>query len=268
MHTSNTQNKDQSDRFNESQKQQNEHQIQFDQLKKLINESENIVFFGGAGVSTESNIPDFRSQSGLFETLDKHAYPPETILSHRFFMKHPESFYAFYKEKMIYENAKPNAAHIALSLLEARGKLKAVITQNIDGLHQLAGSKNVFELHGSIHRNYCMQCGKFYGLDKIIHSSNVPKCDVCGAMVKPDVVLYEETLDEQTVEGAIKAIRQADLMIVGGTSLIVYPAAGLLDYYRGDKLILINKSKTSHDHRALLQIDAPIGKVLSYCVQK
>ncbi len=241
---------------------------QLDQLKKLINESENIVFFGGAGVSTESNIPDFRSQDGLFETLSKYAYPPETILSHRFFMKHPESFYAFYKEKMIYENAKPNAAHIALSLLEARGKLKAVITQNIDGLHQMAGSKNVFELHGSIHRNNCMQCGKFYGLDKIIHSTNVPKCDVCGAMVKPDVVLYEESLDEQTIEAAIKAIRQADLMIVGGTSLVVYPAAGLLDYYRGNKLILINKSKTSQDHRALLQINAPIGEVLSYCVQK
>ena len=239
-----------------------------DHLKLLIDESENIVFFGGAGVSTESNIPDFRSQGGLFQTLENQAYPPETILSHRFFMKHTESFYAFYKEKMIYEEARPNAAHIALSLLEARGKLKAVITQNIDGLHQMAGSKNVFELHGSIHRNYCMQCGKFYGLDKVILSKTIPKCDVCGGTIKPDVVLYEENLDERTIEGAIHAIAQADLMIVGGTSLIVYPAAGLLDYYRGKKLVLINKSKTSQDHRALIQINASIGDVLSRCVQQ
>lgn len=239
-----------------------------DHLKLLIDESENIVFFGGAGVSTESNIPDFRSQGGLFQTLDNKAYPPETILSHRFFLKYPESFYAFYKEKMIYEEARPNAAHIALSLLEARGKLKAVITQNIDGLHQMAGSKNVFELHGSIHRNYCMQCGKFYGLDKVILSKTIPKCDVCGGTIKPDVVLYEENLDERTIEGAIHAIAQADLMIVGGTSLIVYPAAGLLDYYRGKKLVLINKSKTSQDHRALIQINASIGDVLSRCVQQ
>ncbi len=238
-----------------------------DHLKLLIDESENIVFFGGAGVSTESNIPDFRSQGGLFQTLENQAYPPETILSHRFFMKHTESFYAFYKEKMIYEEARPNAAHKALSLLEARGKLKAVITQNIDGLHQMAGSNNVFELHGSIHRNYCMQCGKFYGLDKIILSKTIPKCDVCGGTIKPDVVLYEENLDERTIEGAIHAIAQADLMIVGGTSLIVYPAAGLLDYYRGKKLVLINKSKTSQDHRALIQINASIGDVLSRCVQ-
>lgn len=238
-----------------------------DHLKLLIDESENIVFFGGAGVSTESNIPDFRSQGGLFQTLENQAYPPETILSHRFFMKHTESFYAFYKEKMIYEEARPNAAHIALSLLEARGKLKAVITQNIDGLHQMAGSKNVFELHGSIHRNYCMLCGKFYGLDKVILSKTIPKCDVCGGTIKPDVVLYEENLDERTIEGAIHAIAQADLMIVGGTSLIVYPAAGLLDYYRGNKLVLINKSKTSQDHRALIQINASIGDVLSRCVQ-
>ena len=239
-----------------------------DHLKLLIDESENIVFFGGAGVSTESNIPDFRSQGGLFQTLENQAYPPETILSHRFFMKHTESFYAFYKEKMIYEEARPNAAHIALSLLEARGKLKAVITQNIDGLHQMAGSNNVFELHGSIHRNYCMQCGKFYGLDKVILSNTIPKCDVCGGTIKPDVVLYEENLDERTIEGAIHAIAQADLMIVGGTSLIVYPAAGLLDYYRGKKLVLINKSKTSQDHRALIQINASIGDVLSRCVQQ
>ncbi len=238
-----------------------------EQLKLLIDESENIVFFGGAGVSTESDIPDFRSATGLYQVLDKQAYPPETILSHRFFMKQPESFYAFYKEKMIYEDARPNAAHVALSLLEARGKLRAVVTQNIDGLHQMAGSKNVFELHGSIHRNYCIQCGKFYGLDKIIHSENIPKCDVCGSIVKPDVVLYEETLDVNTIEGAIKAIESADLMIVGGTSLSVYPAAGLLNYYRGKKLVLINKSKTSEDHRALLQIDAPIGEVLALCVK-
>lgn len=239
-----------------------------DQLQLLIDESDHIVFFGGAGVSTESNIPDFRSATGLYQVLDKQTYPPETILSHRFFMKQPESFYAFYREKMIYEEARPNPAHVVLSLLEARGKLKAVVTQNIDGLHQMAGSKNVFELHGSIHRNYCIQCGKFYGLDKIIHSKNIPICDVCGSMIKPDVVLYEEALDVNTIEGAIKAIEAADLMIVGGTSLSVYPAAGLLNYYRGSKLVLINKSKTSQDHRALLQIDAPIGEVLSLCVKR
>jgi len=238
-----------------------------DQLKLHIDQSDNIVFFGGAGVSTESHIPDFRSQNGLYQANDHQAYPPETILSHHFFMKHSESFYAFYKEKMIYENAMPNAAHIALAHLEASGKLKAVITQNIDGLHQMAGSKNVFELHGSIHRNFCMTCGKFYGLHKIIHSASVPNCDICGGLVKPDVVLYEESLDEHTIEGAIKAIQQADLLIVGGTSLVVYPAAGLLDYYRGHKLILINKSETSQDHRALLQINASIGDVLAYCIQ-
>lgn len=236
------------------------------QLAKLIQLSQNIVFFGGAGVSTESDIPDFRSSSGLYQTDTGATYSPETVLSHRFFMRHPEVFYKFYKEKMIYEHAKPNAAHIALAELEKRGRLKAIVTQNIDGLHQMAGSKNVFELHGSVHRNYCMNCGKTYGLDKIIHSVGVPKCDVCGHMVRPDVILYEEGLDMDVIEGAIEAITKADLLIIGGTSLIVYPAAGLIDYFRGKHIVLINKGKTPQDHRATLCIDAPIGEVMSKCV--
>jgi len=235
-------------------------------LRRLIDSSENIVFFGGAGVSTESQIPDFRSANGLYHPQLKQVYPPEKILSHSFFMSQPEIFYHFYKEKMIYENAKPNPAHLALAKLEASGKLRAVVTQNIDGLHQLAGSKNVFELHGSIHRNYCMNCGKFFELDWIIHSEGVPRCDVCGGMVKPDVVLYEENLDMEVLENALRAIELADVLIVGGTSLIVYPAASLIHYYKGDKLVLINKSKTAHDQRAVIQIDDAIGEVLGKCV--
>ena len=235
-------------------------------LKQLIDTSENIVFFGGAGVSTESCIPDFRSANGLYHPELKQVYPPEKILSHSFFMKHPEIFYTFYKEKMIYENAKPNPAHLALAKLEAEGKLKAVVTQNIDGLHQMAGSKKVFELHGSVHRNFCMNCGKFFGLEHIVHSDAIPKCDVCGGIVKPDVVLYEENLDMEVLENALRAIELADVLIIGGTSLIVYPAASLINYYRGDKLVLINKSKTAHDHRALIQIEDAIGEVLGKCL--
>ncbi len=236
------------------------------ELKTFIDQSEHIVFFGGAGVSTESHIPDFRSSNGLFHTTLNRAYPPETILSHHFFMQFPDVFYTFYKENMIYEHALPNAAHVALAALEARGKVKAVITQNIDGLHQLAGSKNVLELHGSIHRNNCMKCGKAFGLDVIIHSQGVPKCDACGGMIKPDVVLYEENLDMEVIQRAVEAIESADLLIVGGTSLIVYPAAGLINYYKGRNLVLINKDKTSHDHKATLQISEPIGEVLNLCV--
>jgi len=237
-------------------------------LKSLIERSERIVFFGGAGVSTESQIPDFRSSDGLFHTTLNRAYPPETILSHHFFMQFPDVFYTFYKENMIYEHAKPNAAHIALAELESKGKLKAVITQNIDGLHQLAGSKNVLELHGSIHQNTCMSCGKTFSLDVVIHSLGVPKCDVCGGIIKPDVVLYEENLDMEVIQSAVEAIESADLLIVGGTSLIVYPAAGLINYYKGTNLVLINKDKTGHDHKATLQILAPIGEVLSECVSR
>lgn len=232
-----------------------------DKLAELIERSDNIVFFGGAGVSTESSIPDFRSSTGLYQTSEGDAYPPETVLSHRFFVKHPDVFFQFYKDKMIYSSALPNTAHIELAALESMGKLKAIVTQNIDGLHQMAGSKNVFELHGSIHRNYCMNCGKTYGLDKVIHSEGVPKCDLCGHMVRPDVVLYEEGLDMDIIEGAILAISSADLLIVGGTSLVVYPAAGLIDYFKGKELVLINKSKTHYDSRATLQIEAPIGEV-------
>ncbi|HAS73806.1 MAG TPA: NAD-dependent protein deacylase [Clostridiales bacterium UBA8960] len=232
-----------------------------EKLASLIEKSDNIVFFGGAGVSTESNIPDFRSSTGLYQTSEGDLYPPETVLSHRFFERYPEVFFRFYKEKMIYENALPNAAHIQLAKLEQMGKLKAVITQNIDGLHQMAGSKNVFELHGSVHRNYCMNCGKTYGLHKVIHSEGIPKCDACGHTVRPDVVLYEEGLDMGVIEDAIGAISNADLLIIGGTSLVVYPAAGLIDYFRGDQLVLINKSKTSYDNRAMIQIEASIGEV-------
>lgn len=235
-------------------------------LKGLIERSEKIVFFGGAGVSTESHIPDFRSADGLYVKGNNRTFLPETILSHSFFMSHTSEFYAFYKTNMIYESAKPNPAHLALAELEARGKLKAVITQNIDGLHQMAGSKNVLELHGSIHKNKCMVCGKAHSLDHIIHSEDVPKCIICGGIVKPEVVLYEENLDMTVVDQAVKAIATADLLIVGGTSLVVYPAAGLIDYFRGKSMVLINKDTTPHDHKAGLQIHAPIGEVLSQCL--
>ena len=229
------------------------------QLEELIAKSSNIVFFGGAGVSTESGIPDFRSVDGLYH--QKYDYPPETILSHTFFEQHTEEFYKFYRDKLIVKNARPNAAHLRLARLEAQGKLKAVITQNIDGLHQAAGSKNVFELHGSTLRNYCTRCGKFYPVDFIAESTGVPRCS-CGGIVKPDVVLYEEGLDEATLVGAIQAIEAADLLIVGGTSLAVYPAAGLLRYYRGPELVLLNKAPTPADRMATLILRKPIGQVL------
>lgn len=229
-----------------------------EELKRIIDESDNIVFFGGAGVSTESGVPDFRSVDGLYN--QKYAYPPETILSHSFYRMKTEEFYKFYRDKMLIKNVNPNAAHIALAKLEERGKLKAVITQNIDGLHQLAGSKNVLELHGSVHRNYCEKCGKFFSFDDIYNSKGVPKCE-CGGTVKPDVVLYEEGLDNNTITRSVAAISNADVLIIGGTSLAVYPAAGLIDYYRGDKLILINKGETARSTRAKLVITEPIGKV-------
>lgn len=231
----------------------------YDDLKKIVNESNNIVFFGGAGVSTESGIPDFRSVDGLYN--QKYKYPPEEILSHTFFMNKTAEFYDFYRDKMICLNAKPNKAHIALAELERRGKIKAVITQNIDGLHQMAGSKRVFELHGSVHRNYCMKCHKFYDISAITDSIGIPKCD-CGGIIKPDVVLYEEGLNDDTVRSAIKYISEADVMIVGGTSLNVYPAAGFLNYFNGKTVILLNKSKTPFDSRADIIIRDSIGQVM------
>lgn len=229
-------------------------------LKQIVKESDNIVFFGGAGVSTESGIPDFRSVDGLYN--QKYEYPPETILSHTFFMRQTEEFYRFYRDKMLELDAKPNAAHKKLAELEAAGKLKAVITQNIDGLHQAAGSKRVLELHGSVHRNYCMKCGKFHSVYEIKESTGIPRCE-CGGIIKPDVVLYEEGLDNQTMEDAVSFIRQADALIIGGTSLAVYPAAGLIDYYKGDKLILVNKSATPMDGRADLLVQGAIGEIFS-----
>ena len=229
-------------------------------LEKIIAESDNIVFFGGAGVSTESGIPDFRSVDGLYH--QKYAYPPETILSHSFWETHPEEFYKFYRDKLIVKGAKPNAAHLRLAKLEREGKLKAVVTQNIDGLHQKAGSRRVFELHGSVLRNYCMRCGRAYPATFIRDCPGVPRCD-CGGIVKPDVVLYEEPLDEKTLTGAVKAISRADLLIVGGTSLTVYPAAGLLRYYGGDRLVLINRDETPYDSEASLVLHESLGEVFS-----
>ena len=228
-------------------------------LQEIIDSSDNIVFFGGAGVSTESGIPDFRSQDGLYN--QKYDYPPETILSHTFFMRHPDEFYRFYQDKMLCDTAKPNAAHLKLAELEASGKLKAVITQNIDNLHQMAGSKKVLELHGSVYRNYCMKCGKSYDFAYMKNAKGVPKC-TCGGMIKPDVVLYEEGLDNGVISEAVRAISQAQVLIIGGTSLTVYPAAGLIDYYGGKKLVLINKSVTPMDSRADLVISGPIGEIL------
>ncbi len=277
--------------FNQKLNRKNEVQ----ELKKLIDSHNNIVFFGGAGVSTESNIPDFRSSDGLFNQKLNRIFSPEEVVSYSFFVRYPEYFYEFYKDKLIYQDAEPNNAHKALAYLEEIGKLKyfyefykdkliyqdaepnnahkalayleeigklkAVITQNIDGLHQKAGSKNVFELHGSVQRNYCTKCHKFFDLDDMLAlDGTIPKCDVCGATVKPDVVLYEEALDENTIDGAIKAIKNADLLIIGGTSLVVYPAASFIDYYRGKDLVLINKSSTSMDGKATLKINAPTVK--------
>lgn len=229
-------------------------------LQEIIDRYDNIVFFGGAGVSTESGIPDFRSQDGLYH--QKYDYPPETILSHTFFMRRPEEFYKFYRDKMLCDTAKPNAAHMKLSELEKCGKLKAVITQNIDNLHQMAGSRKVLELHGSVYRNYCMKCGKFYDFSYIKNSTGVPRCE-CGGMVKPDVVLYEEGLDNQTLTDSVRAISQAQVLIIGGTSLAVYPAASLIDYFRGDCLVVINKAPTPRDRNADLLIKDPIGQVFS-----
>ena len=229
-------------------------------LKQMITESDNIVFFGGAGVSTESGIPDFRSVDGLYHL--KYDYPPETILSHSFFIRHTEEFYEFYKDKMIYEDAKPNITHIRLAEMESLGKLKAVVTQNIDGLHQKAGSKNVLELHGSVLRNYCMNCNMFYDLDKIKEAKGTPVCE-CGGIIKPDVVLYEEGLDDTVVSKAIYAISKAEILIVGGTSLSVYPAAGFIRYYRGNKMVIINKAATPYDKEADLLIQAGLGEVFS-----
>ena len=233
------------------------------QLKEWIGGSDNIVFFGGAGVSTESGIPDFRSVDGLYN--QQYKYPPETIISHSFYMRYPEEFYRFYKDRMLFAGALPNGAHKALARLEERGKLKAVITQNIDGLHQMAGSREVLELHGSVHRNYCTRCGQFYDLDYVVKSDGVPHCS-CGGVIKPDVVLYEEGLDDRTLQKSVDYIRHADILIIGGTSLVVYPAAGLIDYYRGHKLVLINKAATSRDSQADLVISDPIGEVLGTVV--
>ena len=229
-------------------------------LKELIDGTDNIVFFGGAGVSTESGIPDFRSVDGLYH--QQWDDPPETILSHTYYECYPEKFFAFYRAKLLCEGAKPNAAHLKLAEWEREGKLKAIITQNIDGLHQAAGSKNVLELHGSVHRNYCRKCGKLYDAHYIKESTGVPMC-VCGGQIKPDVVLYEEGLDSVTMQAAIHFISEAEILIIGGTSLAVYPAAGLIDFYRGNKLVLINKSATPMDGRADLVIQAPIGEVFS-----
>ena len=228
-------------------------------LQSWIRDSQNIVFFGGAGVSTESNIPDFRSQDGLYH--QSYQYPPETILSHRFFMQQTEEFFRFYREKMLYLQAQPNQAHLQLAKWEREGKIKGVITQNIDGLHQKAGSRHVVELHGSVLRNHCMQCGKAYTAEEMAQSRGVPRC-VCGGVIKPDVVLYEDSLNGADIEEAVRLIENAEVLIVGGTSLAVYPAAGLIDYYRGDRLVLINRDATPYDRRANLLIQEKIGWVL------
>lgn len=230
-----------------------------DEFVKIIQENSHIVFFGGAGVSTESGIPDFRSVDGLYH--QQYDYPPETILSHSFYRRNPQEFYRFYRSKMLFPDAKPNMAHRMLARLEELGKLDAVITQNIDGLHQAAGSRRVYELHGSVLRNYCESCHAFYELPYILHTEGVPKCEKCGGPVKPDVVLYEEGLDQNTINGAVQAIQQADVLIIGGTSLAVYPAAGLIDYFQGEHLVVINMSPTPRDHYADLCIQEPIGQV-------
>lgn len=233
-----------------------------EQFVDMVQHSDNIVFFGGAGVSTESGIPDFRSVDGLYNQTYK--YPPEHILSHTFYRENPEEFYRFYRDKMLCLDAKPNMAHSKLAELEKAGKLKAIITQNIDGLHQKAGSKNVLELHGSVHRNFCEHCHKLFDAEYMLHSTGVPKCDTCGGPIKPDVVLYEEGLDNDVIEQSLYYISHADMLIIGGTSLVVYPAAGLVRYYNGHKLVLINKSSTDMDSSADLVIKEPIGQVFSH----
>ncbi|MDP4178103.1 MAG: NAD-dependent protein deacylase [Bacillota bacterium] len=236
--------------------------MSINKLKEIISNSNNIVFFGGAGVSTESGIPDFRSSNGLFNQKLNQTFTPEQLVSHTFFIRYPEDFFDFYRDKLIYQDAKPNDAHISLAKLENMGKLKAVVTQNIDGLHQIAGSKNVYELHGSVHRNYCMKCHAFYDVNFIVNSKGVPKCTKCGGTVKPDVVLYEESLNEDTIDGAVNAISKADTLIIGGTSLMVYPASGLIQYFKGKHLVLINKSSTSYDNLAEVVINENIGETL------
>ena len=243
--------------------------MSIEKLSQIIDSSNNIVFFGGAGVSTESNIPDFRSATGLFNEKLNRNFTPEQLVSHSFFFKHTEEFFKFYKDKLIYKNAKPNNAHIALAKLEEKGKLRGVITQNIDGLHQMAGSKNVLELHGSIHRNNCISCGQFYDLCGLLSLEGIiPHCKECGGLVKPDVVLYEEGLDEDIINKSIDLISNAEVLIIGGTSLMVYPAAGFIKYFKGKHLILINKSETQYDNIAEIVINEPIGRVLEYCVLK
>lgn len=242
----------------------------YEELKTIIEESDNIVFFGGAGVSTESGVPDFRSENGLYHAQQNYGRSPEEMLSHTFFMNHMETFYDYYKNNLIYTDVKPNKAHLALAKLEKMGKLKAVITQNIDGLHQMAGSQRVYELHGSVLRNRCMKCHRFYELDYIMNPDHcqdqVPHCQECGGVVKPEVVLYEECLDDDCISGAVNAIAAADALIVGGTSLAVYPAAGLIQYFQGSHLVLINKSVTPYDSHATLVIRQPIGEVLGECL--
>ena len=234
-----------------------------EQLKEWLAKSRRAVFFGGAGVSTESGIPDFRSENGIYRTRKQYGVSPEEILSHHFFLEHPEIFYEYYRENLIYPDAKPNAAHKGLAFWESRGCLDSVVTQNIDGLHQKAGSRKVWELHGSVLRNTCMKCGRKYGLEAITETKGIPRCTTCGGRIKPDVVLYEEGLDQATINGAVHAISQADVLIIGGTSLTVYPAAGLIDYYNGNKLVLINKSVTPMDSRADLLVQGPIGEIFS-----
>lgn len=229
-------------------------------LQEIIDESRKIVFFGGAGVSTESGIPDFRSADGIYH--QQYKYSPEQVVSHSFFMKYPEEFYKFYKEKMMALEAKPNTAHRKLAELERAGKLTAVVTQNIDGLHQAAGSRKVYELHGSIHRNYCMKCGRFYDAQSVKNADGIPRC-ACGGIIKPDVVLYEEGLDQETIRGAVQAIAEADTLLIGGTSLVVYPAAGFIDYFRGKHLVVINKSETAREVGAELSISGPIGEIMN-----
>lgn len=236
---------------------------EIEQLKKIIDESNNIVFFGGAGVSTESGIPDFRSANGLYNQDLGREVSPEEMISHSFYVRHTKDFYEFYKDKLIYKDAKPNACHKALAELEAQGKVKAIVTQNIDGLHQLAGSKVVYELHGSVLRNYCEKCGAFYDVDTVLEADGVPYCSKCGGRIKPDVVLYEEGLDEGVINGAVNAIARADTLIVGGTTLIVYPAAGLIRYFRGKHIVLINMTATQADSSADLVIRDKIGEVFS-----
>ena len=242
----------------------------YEELTEVLRKSNNIVFFGGAGVSTESNIPDFRSEQGLYNAQQEYGMSPEQMISHSFFMRDTETFFDYYKNNMVYPDARPNAAHIALAKLEEMGKLKAVVTQNIDGLHQKAGSRTVYELHGSVLRNYCMDCGASYDLDYVMAPENcdghIPKCKKCGGIVKPDVVLYEESLDDAQIRGAVDAIGNADTLIIGGTSLVVYPAAGFVNYFKGKDLILINKSSTSYDGRASLVIHDAIGQVLGEAV--